>query len=188
MTDEEFTSLLRHTDGCFRRVLWFLRLTGCRPGEMSRLTWDNVDLQRCVCTLHQHKTVLKTGRPRLIILCPTALRMLLWMRRQAEGAEGLVFKTRRGTRWVQGNLSLRVQRLRKRAGLPKSVRLYGLRHRFGTDGVRNGVNLKILSDIMGHANINMTLHYVHIAGNTELLREAVEQVVRPVQKVRRASA
>src|SRR5262245_19534834 len=109
------------------------------------------------------------------------MRLLLWMRRHANGSP-LVFQTRRGTRWNQGNLSLRMQRLRKRAGLPASVRLYGLRHKFGTDACRNGVNLKLTAELMGHASVNQTLHYTHVAGDTELLREAVAQVVRPARK------
>jgi hypothetical protein len=35
-------------------------------------------------------------------------------------------------------------------GLAKGVTLYGLRHRYGLMGIKNGVNLKLLSLCMGH--------------------------------------
>jgi integrase len=69
-----------------------------------------------------------------------------------------------------------MQRLRKRLGLSKGVTLYGLRHRYGLMGIRNGVNLKLLSLCMGHVRTQMTEHYIMEAGLTEQVQEAAWQV------------
>jgi integrase len=53
-----------------------------------------------------------------------------------------------------------MQRLRHRLGLAKGVTLYGLRHRYGLMGIKNGVNLKLLSLCMGHVRTQMTEHYI----------------------------
>lgn len=55
VTPEEFQTLLRNSqdDALFRQLLLFLRLTPIRPGELSNLTWDQVDWdhQRLVIVL-----------------------------------------------------------------------------------------------------------------------------------------
>ncbi len=68
------------------------------------------------------------------------------------------------------------QRLRLRLGLPNGVTLYGLRHRYGLMGIRNGVNLKLLSLCMGHVRTQMTEHYIAEAGLTQQVQEAAWQV------------
>src|SRR5208282_2718431 len=90
--------------------------------------------------------------------------------------EDRVFTTGRGTALSRGWLSLKMQRLRKRLGLAKGVTYYGLRHRYGLMGIKNGVNLKLLSLCMGHARTQMTEHYIAEAGLTTQVQEAARQV------------
>ncbi len=49
--------------------------TGCRPGEARLLRWSQVDLDRGVCVLEQHKTQ-RTGKPRTIFLTENAAKIL----------------------------------------------------------------------------------------------------------------
>jgi integrase len=179
MTDDEFQSLLRGSDAAFRRFLIFLKFTGCRPGEAASMRWADVRFEEGAVVLQEHKTARKTGRPRIIPLVPTVIKLLLWMREQAKGkgdAQHRVFVNRRGNALSRGWLSLKMQRLRKRLGLAKGVTLYGLRHRYGLMGIRNGVNLKLLSLCMGHVRTQMTEHYIAEAGLTEQVQQAAWQV------------
>jgi integrase len=68
-----------------------------------------------------------------------------------------------------------MQRLRGRLGLSKGVTWYGLRHRYGLMGIKNGVNLKLLSLCMGHARTQMTEHYISEAGLTHQVQQAAMQ-------------
>ena len=61
-------------------------------------------------------------------------------------------------------------------GLPRGVTLYCLRHRYGLMGIKNGVNLKLLSLCMGHARTQMTEHYIAEAGLTQQVQQAAWQV------------
>jgi integrase len=47
-----------------------MTLTGCRPGEIARVTAADVDVDRGLWVLKKHKTAKKTGKPRLVYLCP----------------------------------------------------------------------------------------------------------------------
>ena len=56
--------------------------------------------------------------------------------------------------------------------VPFDAKLYGLRHRFGTEGARAGLNLSVLGEAMGHSDYRVTATYIHLAGDTELLVNA----------------
>lgn len=49
-------------------ILQFIRATGCRPSEATRLEWANVHLDAGVCILPEHKTAGKSDRPRTVYL------------------------------------------------------------------------------------------------------------------------
>src|SRR5262249_54019226 len=51
-----------------------------------------------------------------------------------------VFLNSKGNPWCRSSLSLVVQRIRRKLGIPLRS-LYGLRHRLATEAVRAGVNL-----------------------------------------------
>jgi integrase len=197
MTDQEFRALLRATTPKrptgkkpanrrrptpgerFRQVLFFLRYTGARPSEMSGLTWDDVNLEAGVIVLLKHKTIRtqRTPKPRVIHLVPLVVKLLKRVKAQQKPGTKRVFVTSHGTAWNRVNLGTRVKRLRDRAGLPDDVKLYGLRHRFGTQSVVNGIDIKTLAELMGHTTTRMTEHYVHLAGRQEHLAAAMLQAV-----------
>lgn len=185
MTDDEFTRLLAAARGKetrkkptpgerFIELLRFLRATGCRPGEASKLRWEHVDCEGGVIVIPIHKTTRtqREKKPRVIILTPEVVQLLTEIRRRNEPGE-YVFRTHRGTCWNRSNLSLRVQRAREKAGIPPDAKLYGLRHAFGTRAVMNGVDLKTLAELMGHTTTRMTEHYLHLAGQKAHLAAAM---------------
>jgi integrase len=115
MTQQEFQAILRASGGKkwkkptpgarFRRILLYLWLTGCRPSEAAVLTWDNVDFERRLVTLKEHKTsrTQKTPRPRIIPLHPVLVKRLRWIERQDEGHT--VFLSHRRAPWDKDTLS-----------------------------------------------------------------------------------
>jgi integrase len=144
-----------------------MRWTGCRPGELARLRWRDVDTESGRIVLREHKTAKKTRRPRVIHLVPVTAKLLAHRRKASEGDH--VFVNSRGRPWDKNSLGLRVKRCRDRQGVPAEAKLYGIRHRFGTSAIVNGVDLKTLAELMGHVSTRMTEHYVHLAEQGEHL-------------------
>lgn len=184
---DEFRALLRATSSNygtkptagarFRQILMFMWYTGCRPSEAFKLRWDNVDPERGVIILTTHKTSRprhgKKPKPRIIHLHPVVIKLLDHIRRRNEG--DLVFTNFRGTPWDKNSLGLRVRRARKRAGIPENRTLYSTRHAFGTRAVTNGVDIKTLAELMGHATTRMTETYVHLATEHPHLAAAMQR-------------
>lgn len=191
MTDEEFERLVVaamvrstktkkavHPGRRFVELCRFLRLSGARTCEASRLTWSDIDLENAAIVLRVHKTsrMQREPRPRVIPLVPELVELLVGIRRRDDPGER-VFQTHRGTPWNRSNLSLRMRRAREKAGIPDDAKLYGLRHRFGTMAVVNGVDIKTLAELMGHTTTRITEHYVHLAGKHGHLADAMRRAV-----------
>jgi integrase len=165
----------------WKMVLIFLRFTGCRPGELCHLVWSDIDLANRELVLWRHKTSRRTGKPRRVPIHPVVLKLLIFIRQLHQSGE-YVFLTHRRTPWNRSNLGLRMRRTRKAAGIPEDAKLYGLRHAFGTRAILRGVDLKTLSQLMGHTTTRMTEHYVALAGQRDHLAAAMEKISGGVPK------
>ena len=64
--------------------------------------------------------------------------------------------SQRGTQWVVGEAV-------KRAGIRKEVHTHTLRHSYATHLLEQGVNILTIKELLGHANIETTMVYLHIA-------------------------
>ena len=53
-------------------------------------------------------------------------------------------------------------RVRREAGI-EDVRLHDLRHTLASHAVMNGVPVPVVSRLLGHSNVRMTLRYAHLA-------------------------
>ncbi len=168
----QFQTMLRQSTAIFRRVLVFIRYTGCRPGEMASVRWSDIDYARGCISLAKHKTAKRTGKPRVIVLHPVVVKLLLWIRRH-DPHPVQVFVNTRGGPWKPTTISWRVKQIRLAADIPPDATLYCCRHAFGTQGVLSGVDLMTLAALMGHASIATTQIYVHLAGKTDHLQAAV---------------
>jgi len=201
LTPEEFQAILRATGTSagrhwkkptpaarFRQILVFLFFTGCRPKEASQLRWSDVDFQRRVLVLREHKTITMQRRPapRIVPLHPVVLKLLHVLKARNEGEH--VFLNRRHKAWVKDTLSLRLRRARDVAGIAADAKLYGVRHAFGTRGIVNGRDIKTLSVLMGHSDVKTTELYAHIAGQRDHLDAAMRKVTQPLARAKRSAA
>ena len=67
------------------------------------------------------------------------------------------------------------RRLIRRAGLEHNgLTPHGLRHHFGSQLVKAGVDVATIADLMGHSNISTTSVYLH--SDSAAKREAINQL------------
>jgi integrase len=160
----------------FVEFIRFLRLTGARTCEAARLRWTDIGLENATIVMVKHKTarMQRTPKPRVIPLVPEIVQLLIAIRARQEPGE-FVFYTHRGTCWNRCNLSLRMQRARDAAKIPDDAKLYGLRHRFGTTAILNGVDIRTLAELMGHTTTRTTEGYIHLAGKQSHLAAAMRK-------------
>jgi integrase len=166
-------------------ALYVLAVTaGLRQGELLALKWEDVDLEGTNPTLQVRRSLSETrgrrsfvtpksGRGRHIRLSKQAVSALRAHRkRQLEERvrkaglwedHGLIFPSEVGTPMSGRNLYRAFKIRVKRASLPQTLRFHDLRHTCATLLLRQGVNPKFAQELLGHADISLTLNtYSHV--------------------------
>ncbi|MGH9119126.1 MAG: tyrosine-type recombinase/integrase [Acidimicrobiales bacterium] len=183
--------LERLADERYRWPWLFLATTGCRRGEALGLRWKDVDLERRVVAIRQELIPLtkptgrgregrfiprtKSDRPRVIELgSPTIAALRAWRVLQAKerlfmgGAyddHDLVFCRPDGRPYHPEAFSKafdRKLRYSTFSDLPQ-IRLHDLRHTWATLALVAGIDVKIVSERLGHASPLITWQtYQHV--------------------------
>ena len=134
-------------------ALRLLLVTGCRKNEIHTLRWT--DYREGHLFLRDSKT-----GPRTVWLSRAAREIL-------EGLErtGPWIFPGRGGKQPPPRMSLDRfwWRIRDDVNL-SDVRLHDFRHNLASHAVMNGVPVPVVSRLLGHSNVRMTLRYAHLAG------------------------
>ena len=175
LSEAEFRQVLAAAHGPFRVFVWALRQTGARPSELRRLTWDQVRYDRWV--IATHKTVRKTGKPRIVHLTAPMQRLVEYLRRRSTSPH--VFVNTRGEAWTTNALRLQMARIKTKCGLAKDVCAYLIRHAYGTQAIVNGVDPITVAELMGHQGLDMINKvYVHLGEHQSHLQHAAEKATQ----------
>lgn len=145
-----------YTDHVAPMVLLALN-TGMRRGELFGLDWRSVNIPAKLVTVEAGNA--KTGKTRHIPLNAEALSVLKHWKKQ-HGGEGLVFPNASGGRF--DNINKAWAGLTDAAQLPE-FHFHDCRHDFASKLVMAGVDLNTVRELLGHADIKMTLRYAHLA-------------------------
>jgi integrase/recombinase XerD len=76
-----------------------------------------------------------------------------------------VFLTKRGTPFAAVTLWLRIKNRVRRAGVERNITPHMLRHSFATHLLEHGADLRVIQELLGHANISTTEIYTHVTGS-----------------------
>lgn len=143
--------------------------TGLRQGEVFNLRWSDVDLVQGVLTVEGEGA--KSGQTRHIPLNSKTAAMLKAWRDQDTRKSGYVFPAEDGGRLDNVNTAWRA--VLKDAEIT-GFRWHDLRHTFASWLVMRGVALNTVRDLLGHADIQTTLRYAHLAPDVKA--QAVELI------------
>lgn len=183
-TEEQARTLVSAASGNRLEALIVLALaTGMREGEMLALRWDDLDVDSATILVRANVVITregklrhdgKTGHSRRRIALPSIAIEALRRHRAHQAEERL----RLGSLWEDNNLIFpnmfgRIYDannwrtswfypLLKHAGLPR-IRPHGLRHTAATLLLARGVPVKVVSEMLDHANVGITLSiYGHV--------------------------
>ncbi len=133
-------------------IIRLLLLTGCRKGEIMGLRWSEV--RDGMLALADAKT-----GPRTVPLSTQARAIL---DRQLGTGSPFVFPSPRNPARPRCSTLGLWDRIRHEAGI-EDCRLHDLRHTMASHAVMNGVPVPVVSRLLGHADVQMTLRYAHLA-------------------------
>ena len=156
------------TDFCSARntamVLVFID-SGVRLAEMAGMKISDIDIEAGTI-----KIFGKGSKERLVGIGKESRRALLRyiMARKSKG--DILWLTQEKKQISPEGIKMIVRRLRDRAGIV-GVRCspHTFRHTFAVNMVRNGCDLVSLQNLLGHADLEMTQHYIRSFGNVDAI-------------------
>ncbi|PFK49394.1 site-specific integrase [Bacillus thuringiensis] len=180
--EQEVQLFLKVTqDSRYSIVFHMALVTGMRQGELLGVRWKDVDLEKGHLIIsqtlsHDGKTFLLGGKTKSSlrkILLPASTvaklkkhRAVVLKEKLSQGEEyqdnDLVMCTPSGMPINPANIRRSLNALIKKAAVPK-IRFHDLRHTHATLLLAKGVNVKVISERLGHSNIKITLDtYSHV--------------------------
>lgn len=170
LTKEEVEKLLRspNTGQVLglrdRAMLELMYATGLRISEIINLKLEDLHL-----TMGTLQTLGKGHKERIV---PVGDEAIKWVNRYLEEARPKLLKQKRSNylflnfhgnnltrQGVWKNLKAEV----KKAGIQKNITPHTLRHSFATHILENGADLRIVQELLGHADISTTQIYTHLS-------------------------
>ncbi len=146
--------------------------TGMRMGELIALKWKNVNISQKSIYIKEAAATIKNedGKTvsidkipktktsiRKIPLPSRALEMLKYFKENNEATDkdDYVALSNTGNKLDSANLNRTLHAMCKDANLPR-LNVHALRHSYGSMLLSKGVDIKIISELLGHANISIT--------------------------------
>jgi integrase len=155
LTKDEITQLLAVCSDYFRPIVLTALHTGMRKGEILGLKWEQVDLEARVITI----LFSKSGRIRKIPINSLLFEILKGLREKS--VSEYVFTCRR-TKLPPGEIRTAWLTAIRKSGIIR-CRFHDLRHTFASHLVASGVDIVTVKELLGHADIKMTMRYAHSA-------------------------
>lgn len=189
---EKLESFVTATNDTYMFGVYLCLYTGLRLGELCALQWKDVDFTNSSISIN--KTVLRvknvlpnaTTKTRLIISSPKTssskrkipIPMILTMmlvKIRAEGVSDNDYVLTGQSKFIEPrNYYERYQRYLNKCEIA-GFDFHVLRHTFATRCIESGVDAKVLSEILGHSSVRITLDlYVHPSDDTK--RNSLERL------------
>jgi integrase/recombinase XerD len=151
---------------CDQAVLELAYASGLRLAELCHLRLEQLHLEAGFINV-----IGKGNKERVVPVGKTAIAAL--NRYLDAGRPKLVtpkspatvFLTLRGTPFATVTMWLRIKNRVLRAGVSRNITPHMLRHSFATHLLEHGADLRVIQELLGHANISTTEVYTHVTGN-----------------------
>jgi integrase len=163
---DEWKRLLEAAAPHLQRILIVLYTLGPRRGELLRLEWPDIDMQRREITLRN----TKNGETRTVPMTPEVYKVFteLWQERRLDTQRVFLYKDK-----PIRDVKTAFDKACRRAGI-MNLRLHDLRHTASTNLRRAGVDATTAMKIVGHKSERMHRRYNTV--EPEDLRRAISQL------------
>jgi len=148
-----------------RTILEVLYATGLRVSELTHLKLAELHL-----SLGLIQTLGKGDKERLIPIGDVAIE---WIKRYLETSrptflkagqsEPILFLNHYGRPFTRQGIWKNLKQMVRAAGIEKDITPHTLRHSFATHLLENGADLRVVQELLGHADISTTQIYTHVS-------------------------
>lgn len=160
LTEEEVTAMIDNAYSLRNKfVISLLYSSGIRLSEMISLNRNDIRNRRF--------SVIGKGKKMRLCFIDERTEELMkeYLDSRDDDCQALIVSNLYKARMTPTNVQLLVKNTAKRAGIERKITPHVLRHSFATNFMNNNGDIRPLSQLLGHANLNTTAIYTHIIDN-----------------------
>ena len=166
-----------------RTILSTMYAAGPRISEVTHIRISDIDSSRKVIWIRGGK-----GRKDRQTLLPPKLLELLRCYWRCKRSPDWLFPGAKAGRPITCNaICLACKKAAQAAGISKAIHPHSLRHAFATHLLEAGVNLRNIQILLGHAKLETTARYLHVADTALRSTTSPLELLDPLDMVKTAS-
>jgi len=146
-----------------RAILELLYASGLRISEIWQINLDNLNLEN-----HEIRVIGKGNKERVVLMGVPAVNAINEYLRQSRNQlsihcrDNAVFLNKQGKRLSMRGMQKMIKHYSRAIGLEKNVHPHVLRHTFATHMLDGGADLRVVQELLGHADLSTTQIYTHV--------------------------
>ncbi|HFX17604.1 MAG TPA: integrase [Flavobacteriales bacterium] len=176
LSSEEVIRLLQKTKNLkHRAAIMMLYSGGLRISELLHLKLADIDLHRQQIHIKQSKN----RKDRMVVLAKSALPLMMNYL-QTYSPEEYFIENPKGGMYSAESLRAVLKRSAQAAGIRKRVTPHTLRHSYATHLLEQGIDVRYIQELLGHARTETTMIYTHVT------RKDLKQIESPLDKIVKA--
>ena len=144
-----------------RVILRLMYGSGLRRNELIKLRIKDIETDDGKCRLRINKS--KGCKDRYTVLSEKVLSELRAYFRACRPKDYLFNGQKKGEPMSHELLRYIMKKTLKRSGIQKEASLHTLRHCFASHALEDGMNIRSLQQLLGHASIQSTMIYLHVS-------------------------
>lgn len=159
LSKEEVLDIIQCTKNLkHRAVIALIYSSGLRIGEMINLELRDLDIDRSQLYIKQGK-----GRKDRTVVMAEIIKPLLYNYLSTYRPTRYFIEGQAGEKYSDSSIRAFLKASCKAAGITKKVTPHTLRHSYATHMMENGVDLRYIQELLGHAKPETTMIYTHVA-------------------------
>lgn len=154
--------------------------TGLRIGELVALTWDDVNfktkelyINKTITRIRKNKEwidmIIEPKTKKSIRKIPLGNEIIILLKElKKKKISKYIVSNKTGDRALIRTYQYFFTRIQKILNIKEVLNFHALRHTFATRAIESGMDIKTLSEILGHSNTSITINrYVHSLDETK---------------------
>ena len=150
-------------------IILTLGYSGLRVGELCALDVDDVDFSDGIINVRSGKG----DKGRIALIEDKTVNALKSHLDARKAASGPLFLSTHRQRMNERTVQRIIKKYAKKAGITKKVTPHVLRHTFATTLLKQGADIRIIQQLLGHASVATTQIYTHL--DDRALRDAYKR-------------
>jgi len=167
LQDDEVERIIQAARSAFDRAFVMgLASTGMRFSELAHVRYEDIERFEEDGNVWGKVRVIGKGNKEMMKFIPP-MTMAEFDRyfnfERPESKLDYLLVSREGTELDNYSMNRKLQSLARKAGIknPERVHNHLFRHSFATNALRNGVDIRLIQDLLGHSDISTTQRYAH---------------------------